>query len=244
MRECSKSISRRLNDARFARSYLVGDGVDIGGKPDPLALYRELFPLMRSVKTWDREDGDAQFMASAEDESFDFVFSSHCLEHLSDADEGLRNWLRVLKPGGHMVVCVPDEDLYEQGKFPSTFNRDHKWTFTVWKERSWSERSINLLDLLSRLGAGVQICKIEQIDTTFRASLPRFDQTLTPIAECAIEFVLRKRPVAEIAAGGRLPGMLQPDAGLRIHYNQYRDDHRNLKASNSIQVPFTNTEDL
>jgi hypothetical protein len=27
---------------------------------------------------------------------------------------------------------VPDEDLYEQGVFPSTFNADHKWTFTVY----------------------------------------------------------------------------------------------------------------
>ena len=47
----------------------------------------------------------------------------------------------MLEPGGHLIVTVPDEDLYEQGHFPSDYNRDHKWTFTIHKPKSWSERS-------------------------------------------------------------------------------------------------------
>jgi len=39
---------------------------------------------------------------------------------------------------------VPDEDLYEQGVFPSTF----KWTFTIGKAQSWCPKSINLIELL------------------------------------------------------------------------------------------------
>ena len=39
---------------------------------------------------------------------------------------------------------VPDEDLYEQGQFPSTYNVDHKWTFTILKTTSWSPCSLNL----------------------------------------------------------------------------------------------------
>ena len=152
MKECSKSIQRRLADSNFMRRYFVGNGLDIGGKPDPLSLYRELFPLMGHVKTWDREDGDAQFLNGLADGSLDFVHSSHCLEHLADPAEGLRNWMRVVREGGHLVITVPDEDLYEQGSFPSTFNLDHKWTFTIFKTRSWSDRSINLLDLVRRWG--------------------------------------------------------------------------------------------
>jgi hypothetical protein len=30
-----------------------------------------------------------------------------------------------------MIVLVPDEDLYEQGHFPSIFNTDHKSTFIL-----------------------------------------------------------------------------------------------------------------
>ena len=95
MKELSKSISRRLGDSNFVRRYFVGQGVDIGGKPDPLALYSEFFPLLKNVRVWDLEDGDAQFMAGVPDNSLDFVHSSHCLEHLNDPTEGLRNWLRI-----------------------------------------------------------------------------------------------------------------------------------------------------
>ena len=193
MKECSKSISRRLADANFINRYFVGNGLDIGGKPDPLGLYRELFCQMRSVKTWDWEDGDAQFLTGVKDGEFDFVHSSHCLEHLVDPREGIRNWLRVVRPGGYLVVTVPDEDLYEQGIFPSTFNRDHKWTFTIYKTRSWSGRSVNVIDLVRELGEGAELVRMEQLSSTYRFDLPRYDQTLTPVGECGIEFVIRKR---------------------------------------------------
>lgn len=108
MKDCSKSIARRLADSRVVRKYLRGAGVDIGGKPDPLILYRELFPLIESVKTWDLEDGHAQFMKGVADETYDFVFSSHCLEHMHDRLEAISNRLRMLKPGGHIVFAIPE----------------------------------------------------------------------------------------------------------------------------------------
>jgi len=112
----------------------------------------------------------------------------------------LANWLRVVKPGGHLIVIVPDEDLYEQGVFPSTFNRDHKWTFTVLKTRSWSERSINVLEMIGALGPAADPVKLELLTATYRFNLPRYDQTATPVGECGIEFIIRKRSPEEIAA--------------------------------------------
>jgi SAM-dependent methyltransferase len=239
MKECSKSISRRLADANFINRYFVGDGLDIGGKPDPLCLYQELFSRMRAVRTWDWEDGDAQFLASVADESIDFVHSSHCLEHLVDPREGLINWLRVVKPGGYLIVTVPDEDLYEQGKFPSTFNRDHKWTFTILKAKSWSDKSINVVDLLRDLGASAELVRLEQLSATYRFGLPRYDQTLTPVGECGIEFVIRKRPSEEVAQGGRWKHTdTQPSAEMRQHLNQYRNDLQTLKTTNVAKPPF------
>jgi len=244
MKECSKSILRRLYDPNFSRFYFKGHGIDIGGKPDPLALYAELFPLISSVRTWDLEDGDAQDMATVADNAFDFVHSSHCLEHLRDPAEALANWLRILRPGGHLVLTIPDEDLYEQGRFPSTFNRDHKWTFTVFKSRSWSERSLNLLDLLRGLGDSCDIRRVVTIDGAYRYALPRYDQTMTPVAEAAIEVIVRKRPQAEIETKGRLPMAAQPDEAMRIHLNQYRDDQKTLRAANQNGAPFQNTSEL
>lgn len=240
MKECSKSIPRRLSDPNFAARYFVGEGIDIGGKPDPLCLYRELFVRMGNVRTWDIEDGDAQYLQGVPDESVDFVHSSHCLEHLHDPRVGLANWLRVVKPDGHVIVTVPDEDLYEQGVFPSTFNRDHKWTFTALKSRSWSGRSINVLELVCSLGAAADPVKIELLTSTYRFSLPRYDQTLTPIGECGIEVVIRKRSQREIDAGGRLRESVQPGREVRIHLNQNRDDLQTLKGANLSSPPFSN----
>ena len=244
MKECSKSIVRRSMSSNFLRRYFCGHGLDIGGKPDPLSLYSELFPLLKSVRTWDLEDGDAQYLEGVEDDSYDFVHSSHCLEHLHDPREGIKNWFRVIRPGGFLVVTVPDEDLYEQGVFPSTHNRDHKWTFTVYKQASWSSKSVNVLELVRDLGTTADVEKIELLNASYRYGLPRYDQTLTPIGECAIEIVIRKRLPEELSGKGRMPTAVQPPAETRIHLNQYRDDLVTLKSANKSRPPFSNDQDI
>ena len=244
MRELTKSIARRTTDSRFFRTYFVGEGIDIGGAPDPLSLYTDFFPLMKSVKVWDMPDGDAEIMESVNSETYDFVHSSHCLEHLQDPIEGIKNWFRILKPGGHLVVTVPEEDLYEQGIFPSTFNFDHKWTFTIYKESSWSLKSINVLEMLSGLGSTADIRLIGVEDRLYRYSLPRFDQTSTPIAESAIEFIIRKRLPVEVQSGGRNVGKDQPPARLRVYYNQYGIDYARMKEANFGAPPFRDESDL
>lgn len=245
MKECSKSIARRKFDINFTTKYFVGSGVDIGGKPDPLALYVELFPNIVSIKTWDWEDGDAQHMESVPDQNYDFVHSSHCLEHLRDPKEGLANWFRVLNKGGYLIITVPDEDMYEQGVFPSTFNQDHKWTFTPFKSKSWSKKSISIIEMIKTLGDSADIIKIEQITAGYRYELPRFDQTLSPVAECAIEFIIRKRTDEELTDKGRWRrSSTQPSSEIRIHLNQYKDDMVSMKRNNINQDPFTNEDDL
>ena len=203
MHETSKALMRRLHDSRFATRYFVGDGIDIGAGGDVLGQYTELFPLMRSCRAWDLRDGDAQLLASVPDASLDFAHSSHCLEHMRDPRESLKHWLRVLRPGGHLVAVVPDEDLYEQGVFPSTFNTDHKWTFTMHKAKSWSGKSINLMMLLAEFADRAQTVKVEQLDAAFRFRLARFDQTQTPVGECGLEFILRKLHPIELQRHGR-----------------------------------------
>lgn len=227
MKETSKSVMRRLHDNRFITRYFVGDGIDIGCGNDPISLYAELFPAMKSLKPWDLPDGDAQMLAGVADECFDFVHSSHCLEHMLAPALALQNWFRVLKPGGHLIVLVPDEDLYEMGVFPSCNNADHKWTFTLWKESSWCDKSVNVLDLVKALGAAAQPVKLELLDASHRYGLPPMDQTMTPVGECAIEMVIRKRPAQELVAKGRLPapGQLSLDqffalTGIRLQAKQ------------------------
>jgi SAM-dependent methyltransferase len=186
------SMQRRAHDSRFAARYFVGHGIDVGGGQDSLALYVELFPLIRNVVIYDAPQGDAQKLGNVDDNSFDFLYSSHCLEHMRDPVESLANWIRVVRPGGHLVISVPDEDLYEQGIWPSTFNSDHKMTFTVYKTSSWSPVSVNVFNLLAHFGDKVKPISVMTMDTAYRFRLPRLDHTQTPLSECAIEFVLKK----------------------------------------------------
>lgn len=124
------------------KSILTGKGIDIGCGPDPLSP---------EVKPFDLKDGDANKITQYVREQFDFVYSSHCLEHMHEPRKAILEWWKLVRPGGHLFVIVPDEDLYEQGVFPSRFNEDHKATFTISKARSWSPVSVNVLDLVKLL---------------------------------------------------------------------------------------------
>ncbi|GJG95791.1 bifunctional 2-polyprenyl-6-hydroxyphenol methylase/3-demethylubiquinol 3-O-methyltransferase UbiG [Cupriavidus pauculus] len=192
----SISILLRVHDSRYATRYFVGDGLDVGGGIDSIALFGDMFPAMRNVFVFDRPHGDAQYLERIEDETFDFVYSSHCLEHMVDPAVAMRNWIRVVKPGGHLVIQVPDEDLYEQGHWPSRFNDDHKHTFTMYKTQSWSPVSINVVDFVKAVCDQVSPLSMFRVDIGVRPSLlyRQFDQTRTPTAECAIEFILQKLP--------------------------------------------------
>jgi len=197
--EQSKAAKRRFNDGAFHSRYFVGHGIDVGGAPDPLGQYIGVFSRMESVKTWDLADGDAQLLSDISDNQYDFLHSSHCLEHMRDVEESLKNWVRVVKPGGYLILTVPDEDLYELGFWPSRFNSDHKWSFTINKSKSWSPRSINVLNLLDKLSPIISIEKIELQKDFFREALSEknIDQTRCPPTECAIEIILQKRDLAQ-----------------------------------------------
>ena len=126
------------------KSFLRGKGIDIGCGPDPISP--EAYPF-------DTHCGDANHILDflPPGEKYDFVFSSHCLEHMFDPSSALVDWWSLVKPGGAMILTVPDEDLYEQGYWPSIFNYDHKHTFTIAKQKSWSPVSVNLLELIQLL---------------------------------------------------------------------------------------------
>ena len=40
---------------------------------------------------------------------YDFVFSSHTLEHIANPLKAIREWLRIIKPCGHIIMIVPEK---------------------------------------------------------------------------------------------------------------------------------------
>ena len=78
--------------------------------------------IVPNATGWDFEHGDAQYLKGLNDEQFDFVYSSHTLEHMQDPAVALKNWYRVLKKGGYLIIYIPHRDLYESKKtLPSKF---------------------------------------------------------------------------------------------------------------------------
>lgn len=204
--EQSKAFMRRLHDSRFVTTYFVGNGIDVGGGPDSLAFYSEMFPLMQSCRTWDKADGDGMLLEGVEDESLDFVHSSHCLEHLTNPDTALENWIRVTRKEGHIVILLPDEDMFEQGVWPSRYSgTDHITSWTIGKKDSWAPKSRNVMSFLIKYLDKVSVQKIELLDSTYFYKKEAMDQTRFPVTECAIEIILRKRTFKEIDDKGRLP---------------------------------------
>ena len=60
-----------------------------------------------------------------------------------------------------------------------------------------------MTDLVVGLGESAELVKIELITENYQYGANRVDQTMFPGTECAIEFVVRKRRVQELADRGR-----------------------------------------
>jgi SAM-dependent methyltransferase len=110
-------ITRR----RMSERFVVGTGIEVGAGSRPFPLPETA--LCRYGDVRDRESLrnyfstdrvavdhmlDAQTYTGIPDNAFDFVISAHVIEHLEDPIGAIKNSLRVLKPGGILLLVVPD----------------------------------------------------------------------------------------------------------------------------------------
>jgi SAM-dependent methyltransferase len=202
MKEASKAARRRAAHVEnvYLDKYFVGKGLDIGSGDDLITV--EQYPKATEIVGYDLILGskDAQTLPEIADESFDFIHSSHCLEHCYDPTIALTNWLRVLKSGGYLIACFPDELLYEQGQWPSRFNSDHKVSFTLRKEPV-IKSSISVIDMITSIAHLTSFNQVQLLEDGYDYKLNVAmgspfvtDQTYSPTGpECAIEIVLQKK---------------------------------------------------
>lgn len=96
--------------------FCIGDGLDIGFGGDPIVPHAICIDLPGAYAKYlehpQHLHGDATSLDWFRDDSLDFVYSSHVLEDFADTRNVLDEWLRVLKPGGHLVLYLPDEQTY------------------------------------------------------------------------------------------------------------------------------------
>jgi len=184
--------TNRIRSKEFFTKYLSGKVIDIGAGPDLVIPTAERFDI---------DDGDANHITQfRKTESYDTVHSSHCLEHMFNPVNALNEWWSLVKPGGYLILVVPDEDLYEQGIWPSMFNPDHKNTFRLNKNKSWSPVSFEIEELVKNL-PDVQIISAEIQDKNYDYQL----KTSYPTEYKRIPFLLRalKRIIRKLPLVGR-----------------------------------------
>lgn len=131
--------------------YMHGRALDLGCGP------YKVFPHFIGVDNghhWghlgtDVPVDDAAKLDLFADASCDLAYSSHLLEHFKyeDVPAVLREWMRVVKPGGHLILYVPDEAQYP--KCGTEFaNPDHKWDVNYDKVITAMERVAGGWDLI------------------------------------------------------------------------------------------------
>ena len=189
--ETSKAKSLRENNNHFLK-YFVGEGLDVGAGDDLLDT------PYGNVTPYDITEGNANYLSIIEDGTYDFVYSSHCLEHMKDIPLALKHWARVLKPGGVLYITVPDWTLYEHEHWPSRFNADHKASFSVSALRQelanrkdhYNIRE-DLIPILRSLR--MQVAEVALEDAGFDPELPdTVDQTDKFPALCQIRVIATK----------------------------------------------------
>lgn len=193
-------ISRRSRNGFFEK-YFKGKGIDIGTSSsipenvwwrqlnlDCVAYEKGTGPHADSVPESMR--GDATYMAEIGDETYDWVYSSHCLEHIKDHELALKNWMRILKPGGYLIVYIPHVDYYERKKRkPSINNPDHKHFYHPFYENGDIESVFNLF---SRMCGQNNIILINECSTACTPWFIPLHQKEYRHGEYSIEVVVRK----------------------------------------------------
>jgi SAM-dependent methyltransferase len=125
-------------------------GLEIGGPSGafqrwltPVPVYHRVGSLdncdFSSVTTWTKHADDFRFhphkpsgknifvdasdLSSIADQSYDFVLSSHTLEHFANPLKALYEWKRVIRPGGALILLLPNyRRTFDHRRSPTAVN--------------------------------------------------------------------------------------------------------------------------
>ena len=111
--------------------YCWGQGIDVGsGGRSPVP------GQVRADCDRDRKPDIIvdSFKLPVKDNEFDYLTNLHVLEHFDDTGKVIREWLRVVKPGGYVLCVLPDKDYtpkHDQRHAPPE-GVDAMWHYRMW----------------------------------------------------------------------------------------------------------------
>ena len=106
------------------------------------------------------------------DNEFDFIFSSHCLEDFENIPEVFKNWWKKLKANGVMLLLLPD---MQGGRYPTV--EDYKKNGQGNPSHRTNVGKSFMLDMLKTIGFGYEMLQCD---------------TLPHNKTCTIDFVIKK----------------------------------------------------
>ena len=101
-----------------AKEYCNGRGIDIGA---------DKWPQPGAIAILNETSQNAYKLDNFADNSLDYVFSSHCLEHLDNWQDALSLWISKIKPDGILFLYLPHKTMRLWNRGEPWVGFDHKW---------------------------------------------------------------------------------------------------------------------
>ena len=128
-------FKKKFQDYQLQRFVRNKSGIEIGGPTDLFAGSLPMYQVVKQLdgcnfsintvwegniaegETYHYYSGKSGFqyiceaneLKSIESEKYDFLLSSHCLEHCANALKTVGEWIRVIKPRGYLLLVLPDK---------------------------------------------------------------------------------------------------------------------------------------
>lgn len=87
----------------------------VGMESSPTAVARARARMPKGHPHWEIIQWDDATRISLEGEYFDLVTASHVLEHLPDDGAALNEWIRLVRPGGYLLILLPSHEVLFKG---------------------------------------------------------------------------------------------------------------------------------
>ena len=133
-----QSLNHRLPVRNwFAQKYLRGRGAEIGAQQVPTKVsngcqveYLDVISNEKLISRYGLPAADlvplthiidGHDLGVYDDGELDFLIANHVLEHFDDPVGGAIEWLRVIKPGGHLFITLPNfrSNSYDFRRMPA-----------------------------------------------------------------------------------------------------------------------------
>jgi len=126
--------------------YLEGNGLDIG-VDDSGITYRCIGIDTHWASDYVNAVLDARNLYLFKDGVFDWVNASHVLEDIEDTEQALKEWIRVLRIGGHLIIYCPHKNFYPNiGEKYGNLGHKHDFIPT------------DITEILLSLGMKIKLC--------------------------------------------------------------------------------------